>query len=419
MEGDGRSPYHRGMERDLSESAAMKPSRLAWPTRSSRRGPHSVALCLFGALVACDDPSATGEDGVADALPDDAVTLDGASRDAAPPDGTLTVDGPPDSSGPDGPASDAAGPSPDGPPSDTGPTLHWNEGQARGTHNSTPVAPDRPVHPSHAYTHAPLTTQLAEQGVRQLELDVHHHEDGHFEVFHLPVVDAGTVCQRLSACLDELRAWSEANPAHFPVMVWVEPKDELDFVPPYGPIRPEHYDDLDAELRAGLGPRLFTPDDLRGDHATLPAAVAAGWPSLGAMRGRFLFALLDSGEARDHYLEDHPALAGRAMFANPDGPDDPFAAVFKINNAASDHERVGELARQGFVVTSNIDGADSDDETNAARRDASLAAGAHFLSSDFPAPVEGRAYWFELPGGAPVRCNPITASPDCTAERLE
>ncbi len=302
---------------------------------------------------------------------------------------------------------------------DSGPPLRWNEGQARGTHNSTHVEPADPVHPSHLYTHAPLSEQLGAQGVRQLELDIHRNRDGSFEVFHLPVVDAETVCQKLSDCIDELRGWSEANPAHFPVMVWVEPKDELDFVEPYEPLLPEHFDDLDAALRAGLGARLFEPDELRGEYQTLPEAVSAGWPSLAEMRGHFVFALLDGGVHRDTYLEGHPALAGRAMFAISDSPEDPFAAVFKIDNAVRDAARVGDLARLGFVITSNVDGVDETDEANAARRDASLAAGSHFVSSDIPAPQEDRAYWLELPGGDPVRCNPITASPACSAERLE
>ena len=49
----------------------------------------------------------------------------------------------------------------------------------------------------------------------------------------------------------------------------------------------------------------------------------------------------------------------------------------------------------------------------------SLAAGAHYLSSDFPAQVKGSGYWCELPGGAPARCNPVAAAAGCTAKEIE
>ena len=167
-----------------------------------------------------------------------------------------------------------------------------------------------------------------------------------FEVFHLPVGDAGTSCQRLAECLDQLRTWSAAHPRHLPVMVWIEPKDDLDIVAPFGRIQPEDFDLLDAELRAGLGERLFTPDALRGEHPTLPRAVAAGWPPLSEMRGHFVVGLLDSGPHRDAYLEGAANLAGRAMFARPDDPEQPFAAVFKIDDGFSDNL----VARNGIPV---------------------------------------------------------------------
>lgn len=397
----------------------------------------AYTLCLL-AFIGCDDGTNVNavdiDQGAADAAPDvDAVDIDLGPADATPDvdavniDHGLDVDAVHIDATPDVDAVDidlgAADVTPDVDVVDIDFAVDplgmtWAHGQARGTHNSTHVEPAVPVHPSHRYTHAALSVQLGEQGVRQFELDVHHHVDGHFEVFHLPVVDAETVCQRLSDCLDELKAWSDANPRHFPVMVWIEPKDELDFVPPYDRIAPEHFDDLDAELRAGLGARLFTPDELRGAHDTLAEAVAEGWPELNAMRGRYVFAMLDGGAHRDHYLDGHPVLEGRAMFVTSDA-DDPFAAVMKINDAVGNAERVGELARQGFVITSNVDSAEDDDGRNAERRDGSLAAGAHFLSSDFPAPVDDREYWLEVPGGDPVRCNPVTAPEGCDATVLE
>ena len=293
--------------------------------------------------------------------------------------------------------------------------------QALGTHNSTHIEPESPVHPSHEYTHAPVTTQLAQQGVRALELDLHLHRDDGFHVFHLPVVDAETTCLRFADCLAEVRAWSLANPWHLPLMIWIEPKDEdLDAATADYVLFGDQHAELEAEIRAALpADCLFTPDDLRRDHATLPNAIAAeGWPTLGELRGKVLFSMLDSGDHRATYLAGSDTLEGRVMFVDADDATQPFAATLKINDAAGDAARVTELAQAGFLITSNVrDGPEHDAATGAAHLTASLAAGAHFLMSDRPATVDG--WQSAIPGGQPARCNPVTAPDACTAAEVE
>ena len=55
------------------------------------------------------------------------------------------------------------------------------------------------------------------------------------------------------------------------------------------------------------------------------------------------------------------------------------------------------------------------------RRDAALASGAQFVSTDYPAPdpALGTGYFVQLPGGSPVRCNPINAPAGCDQLVLE
>ena len=92
---------------------------------------------------------------------------------------------------------------------------------------------------------------------------------------------------------------------------------------------------------------------------------AQGWPTLGALRGRVIFSLLDSGEHRDSYTAAAPNLAGRLMFVASSSPADPFAAMFKVNDARQEADRVRELVTDGFIVTSNVDGASGDATDNA------------------------------------------------------
>jgi hypothetical protein len=290
--------------------------------------------------------------------------------------------------------------------------------QALGTHNSYHVEPDTLFDASHAYTQPSLDVQ-AGVGVRAFELDVHLGDDGVFRVFHLPAIDDVSTCDTLGGCLGVLRTWSLAHPCHSPLTVWIEPKDDIDaavegLVPLAG-----HLAELDDAITAAWPrERLITPDDVRGDRATVPEGVAAGWPSLADARGKLLLAMLDDGEARAEYLTGAPALEGRVLFVNSDTAADPFAATFKIDDAPGNAAQVGELVAAGFLVTSNVDSAGDDDATNTARFEASLAAGPNNLSSDQVVAVEGEAYVAALPGGAP-RCHPARVPAGCGADVIE
>jgi len=299
--------------------------------------------------------------------------------------------------------------------------LRLNHVQAKGTHNSYHLEPDNPVDDSHRYSHASLEVQLSAQGVRQFELDLHYREHEGFEVFHLPILDERTSCQRFVECLAEVKSWSDANPWHLPILIWLEPKDDVDILDETLLGFLDRYDELEAEILSVFPrPRVLTPDDVRGDHPDLPTALAAdGWPTLGALRGRVIFSLLDSGEHRDTYTAPAPNLANRLMFVGASSPADPYAAMFKINNAQQEAARVSDLVADGFIITSNVDGASGDATENADKLAASLASGMHYGSSDYPAPVDGYDYWFELSDGAPARCNPVYPAVACTAEDIE
>jgi hypothetical protein len=301
--------------------------------------------------------------------------------------------------------------------------LRLNHVQAKGTHNSYHVQADDPIDPSLFYTHAPLDVQLEEQGVRQFELDLHLHREEGFQVFHLAGgLDPETTCRRFINCLEIIKHWSDRNRWHLPLVIWLEPKDEefdnLD--PDLEPIL-DRYHEIEAEiLSVWPRERILKPDDVRQGHADLPEALAAsGWPALGELRQKVVFAMLDHETHRQRYTQEAPNLTGKLLFVNSTDPAEPFAAFFKINNAQASFDRVGELAGAGFLVTANTDGPEMTDEENRDRLEASLASGAHFLSSDFPAPWEGHGYWFEMPDGAPARCNPLTAPSECTPADIE
>lgn len=336
--------------------------------------------------------------------------------------------------------------------------LRLNHLQVIGTHNSYHVEPqptllaaiaaeDPLVAASFEYTHRPLAEQLGALGVRQVELDVFADPDGglyavplgplllgelptiHPELFapglkvlHVQDLDFETRCLTFVICLSQLKAWSDANPAHLPVMVLVEAKDDSigpPFVTPV-PFDAAQLDGIDAEIRSMFSAdRLITPDDVRGDRTTLESAVLSdGWPTLQESRGRFLFALDNTDAKRDQYIAGHPSLQGRVMFTSST-PGDPEAAFVKVNDPVGGHDLIQQLVAAGYLVRTRADADTVEARFNlTARRDAALESGAHFVSTDYPEPdTSFSPYMVDIPGVA--RCNPVLAPPDCDSSTLE
>lgn len=291
--------------------------------------------------------------------------------------------------------------------------LRFDHLQAKGTHNSYHV--QTTAVDAWSYTHVPLDQQLGAQGVRQFELDVSWDDaTGAHSVEHVAELDAGTTCATFVDCVGVLEAWSAAHPAHHPILVLVETKDA--WFPETGAA---HLDALDAELLSVWSEaRLVRPADLLEDGAPdlQTALQERGWPVLGTSRGRALFVLHDDGERREAYVAD---LASRPMFPDAMGdPALPYAAVHTMNDPAD--PAIADVVGLGHLVRTRCD---SDTvqarENDPTMRDLALASGAQFVSTDFPAPVEGTDYRVEIPDGTPSRCNPLTAPAVCTSLAIE
>jgi hypothetical protein len=155
-------------------------------------------------------------------------------------------------------------------------------------------------------------------------------------------------------------------------------------------------------------------------HPTLRDAILAdGWPTLGEARDKVLFHAhsLDAFLANYHAL--YPELADALMFTDST-PDDSHAAIMPMNDPIGDGERIRTAVAQGFLVRTMAGGCCDEPEANDySRFDAALAAGAHFISTAFPAPTEDYAYFLAIPDGNPSRCNPLTAPDFCTPFDIE
>ena len=294
--------------------------------------------------------------------------------------------------------------------------LRINQLQALGTQNSYHLRPaGQAVVPQWDYAHLPIANQL-DEGVRQLELDLHYGEDGRFRVFHMPTADDRTTCEFLRDCLGAVRDWSARHPLHQPIFVLIDPEDDNDPVKLDG-----RYDELDAELRAVMTRKeLITPDHVRGAQPTLSDAVLGGaWPTLSEARGRVLFVLADEDRHRDAYSLGRTSLDGRAMFIYGDG-EGPLNAIRNVPDPVASEAEIRLLVSAGFLVRTQAD----EDGVEArlgdtTRVQAALRSGAQIISTNYPTPAEITNYLVAIPTGVPSRCNPASAPLGCTSLDIE
>jgi len=349
------------------------------------------------------------------------------------------------------------------------PAVRMNEVQVLGSHNSYHLRPDPAVLDGIAafsgeqaareldYGHRPLTEQLEEHGIRQLEIDVYADPDGGrfarrplaelvglpvdsgepaldepgFKVLHQADVDFGSTCPTFVACLSEVEAWSSANPDHEPVMIMVETKQQSLTEATGGAVSAlgialtevlkfdrATFDALEDEILSVFDrDRIIAPDDVRGDAATLEEAVLAGdaWPALDDAAGKVLFSLVDTGPTRDVYVGDAPSLEGRLLFTSSE-EGRPDAAFIRIDDPVAEADRIRAAVEAGYLVRTRTDvpGVDAN-AGDTARREAALASGAQYLSTDHYVddPELDGTFVVDLPGDGAARCNPVNAPDPC------
>ena len=146
--------------------------------------------------------------------------------------------------------------------------------------------------------------------------------------------------------------------------------------------------------------QIVTPDVVRGAHETLREAIEQdGWPTLGQSRGKVLFCLDNEGSYRDNYLAGHAGLRGRVLFTSSEPPADE-AGFIKLNDPLGDFDHIKDVVAQGFIVRTRADADTLEARSgNVAPRDAAIASGAQFVSTDYPVPNPdfGTGYMVAIP----------------------
>ncbi len=293
--------------------------------------------------------------------------------------------------------------------------LRLNQIQIKGTHNSYHQQPAIAWHASHKYTHLPLTEQLEKRGIRAFELDVHRPGSGSdLLVYHIAAIDSKTTCSKFKDCLRELKTWSDLNPGHVTIFVWIEIKDAT------GGPKFADFNRVDEEIREILGDRLITPDDLQRGHETLQAAIQNdGWPTVAESRGKFIF-LLDQDERTPTVYLKNNSLAGRVMLPRADEStlNSPWAVVAKTG-PGSFHTAA---LQKNFMLAVNLCSPESNAADCQNKLQESLQAGTQMLMDDFEgdAPKQSLGtYYLQLKGQLTANCNPVTSDASCAADSID
>ena len=300
-------------------------------------------------------------------------------------------------------------------------TLRINQLQGIGTHNSYHVDVNDGRIMEWAYSHPRIYDQLVSQGVRQLELDLlFSEEEQRFSVVHVPLIDDGTNCEWLSDCLADVFAFSTDYPAHHPIVILLEVKNDFDEVE-----IPERLSELESVVWATLGEgALITPDMVQGEHDSLRSAVESyGWPTLGESRGRSIVVLHAGGELREAYTDGQTTTSGKIMFPDCSGAMDwPISAFHSWNDPEEGDLlfNISTIVEAGHIVRTRADADLVEPRAlDYTRFEAALSSGAQFISTDLPVPTEGFEYVAEIPSGTPSRCNPVSAPEECLSGDVE
>jgi len=300
------------------------------------------------------------------------------------------------------------------------------------------------------YAHAPLAEQL-DDGARAIELDVVYDPEGGlyahpagaamtgealsddfvatmskpgFKVMHIQDIDFHVVCLTFVACLQEMKTWSKAHPDHVPILITINAKD--DSIPMPASVTPlkfdaAAFDALDKEILSVFSrDELVTPDVVQGGSPTLRDAILTdGWPKLGAVRGKFLFALDESGDKLAAYIGGRRSLEGRVMFVN--APEDAPQAAYLTLNETSDIPRITADVQKNFLVRTRADADTVEARANdTSRRDKALASGAQYVSTDYMHPdTRFGPYQARMPAGVIAACNPQRRPERCAGLPVE
>lgn len=192
--------------------------------------------------------------------------------------------------------------------------LRYNEASSKGSHNSY-------------QRNETIIEQITwddtchyNAGCRAIELDISQSNDGlEWSVGHKSGYE--TDYRQLSQFLSELRVWSQDNPGHDVITLYLDLKHVATRT------FPSQLDQYIANFLSNQADRsaFYTPGQLMGHCSSVPeGARANGWPTLGELRNQFIICLTGNAHDKAAYASTTPKE--RLCFADQDEPEQPDTA---------------------------------------------------------------------------------------------
>lgn len=142
-----------------------------------------------------------------------------------------------------------------------------------------------------------LTLKEALGTTQSIEIDFHGSgTNGRWEVRHANLFDGnhnncGTGDDHFDICLDDVIEWSNNNPNHEVITLFLDAKSG------WNSSTGRSTSDFDNLLSSTFGNKLFTPSDLKGTFLTVRAAAQANnWPLMNDLKGKIICVLTGASE---------------------------------------------------------------------------------------------------------------------------
>jgi len=205
-----------------------------------------------------------------------------------------------------------------------------------------------------------LMDQLIFHRARSIEFDIRNTKIGQnsrsddWFVYHIPVVDTNTSCNRLSNCFQELKTFDRTHPNHEVITVWFDINTDWG-----GTHTPEAFD--------ALAKRYLSEDDFVKPSDLLNACPSAtnlrqavtgncDWPSLESVKGKWIFVVVGAGNSyrqRANRLGFSPGGASRN--SDVDNSNSIFFNLDGVNNDLSRYIADSGLVSRRFLINNRND----------------------------------------------------------------
>ena len=268
----------------------------------------------------------------------------------------------------------------------------------------------------------PTLTEQLNSGIRFFELDLSYMKrSGRWEIIcvHNPILDNKSNAIDIKLAFEEIKLWSENNPGHLPLTIFIEPKRDYLFLPTLKELGPSGIKETEEIIKEVFGPKLITPSRMLGSYNNFREMTEAGdWPHLKDMLNSVLFVLFPNYS--NEYFERDPAMTENVFFISQwyhsfDEASENFNnnTLFIMTNEPdtlyNDNYAIEVFLAKNYFVRTRLDFFPVIDP---ARKQLSFDSGAQLLTTDYPkGNTNAENYYASFEDGHMMRLSPREAFP--------